>query len=32
MGLLNAAYMKLVDVIRVLQAADEEFLEGDPGE
>lgn len=32
MGFLNAAYMKLVEVIRVLQAADEEFWEGDPGE
>lgn len=32
MGLLNAAYMKLLEVIRALQAADEEFLEGDAGD
>jgi hypothetical protein len=32
MGLLNAAYAKLVEVIRALQAADEEFLEGDAGD
>jgi hypothetical protein len=32
MGLLNAAYTKLVEVIRALQAADEEFLEGDAGD
>jgi hypothetical protein len=32
MGLLNAAYTKLVEVIRALKAADEEFLEGDAGD